>query len=255
MVAATYFNVRLRNMLSEHSPFLNIPVALDSKQALFLDGLRHAIQISDLAYKRLCIALKDQADAQSKDRAYDSFVPIFLDAWAFIDAVDRFRSLWEAQPNAKSINGEFSAAAVRLKLQGIRDLRNISDHIAQKIDQIVSMNSSVLGSIRWLSLTSESPLRIRTCFIRPGIVRSKVNGQLAIPTKRINFVNSSACITVAAGRHEFLLDDAYELLRGIVSFAETSLALSFQQPSLTKRNPSDLIGVAELDVSGMERTT
>jgi len=239
-------------MLSANSPFLNIPVALDSKQAVFLDGLRHAIQISDFSYKRLCSGLKIQALSQNKDRPYDSFVPIFLDAWAFIDAVDRFRSLWEMQPNANGINGQFSPATVRIELQGIRDLRNVSDHIAQKIDQIVSINSSVLGSISWLSLISESPLQIRTCFIRPGIIRSKAMGQLATPLKGVRFVNGSGCITVVAGKHKFLLDDAYELVSRIVAFAEAALASSFQQSSPLECHPSDMIGIAELDVSGLE---
>ena len=235
-------------MLTADSPLINIPIALDAKQAIFIDGLRHAAQISDLAYKRLCAALKEQAIHSGEGRAHDSFVPIFLDAWAFIDAADRFRLLWELQPSRDTLPDQFSPVKVREKLQGVRDLRNVSDHIAQKIDQIVSLNSSVLGSISWLSLVGESPLQVKTCFIRPGIMRAATSGQLAIPTKAVTFVSGSGCITMAAGKHKALLDDAYHLMCEIVDYAERHLSKVFE--GSPGRHPADMIGTADLNTSG-----
>ena len=178
-------------MLSENSPFLNIPVALDKKQAVFLDGLRHSAQIADHAYKRLCTGLTEQATKLSESRGSNEFTPLFLDAWAFIDSTDRFRSLWEMQPHSVDIPEPFSKRALKLQLNGIRDLRNVSAHISQKIDQIIAINSSVLGSINWLTMISKSPVEIKTCFIRPGIMLGKVSDQLAIPSKDIQFCNDS----------------------------------------------------------------
>jgi len=235
-------------MLSVDSPLLNIPAAIDAKQALFLDGMRHAAQIADLSYKRLCLALKEQATCSSPARSHDSFAPIFLDAWAFIDSVDRFRLLWEMQPSSGTLPDEFSPGKVREQLKGIRDLRNVSDHIAQKIDQIASLNSSVLGSISWLSLMSEKPLHIKTCFIRPGVITGATSGQLAVPSKAVNFLNGTGCITVAAGKHKALLDDAYQTILEIVSYTEQHLNNVFA--TSPGRRPSDLIGTADLDTSG-----
>lgn len=235
-------------MLSVGSPLLNIPIAIDAKQALFLDGMRHAAQIADHAYRRLCFALKEQATCSNHARSHDSFVPIFLDAWAFIDAVDRFRLLWQMQPSSDRLPDYFSPKKVQGKLQGIRDLRNVSDHVAQKIDQIVALNSSVLGSISWVSLINEHPLHIKTCFIRPGIMPAATSGQLAIPSKNVKFVNGSGCITMAAGKHKAMLDDAYQFLFEMVGHAEQHLnKIVATWPGC---RPSDLIGTADLDTSG-----
>lgn len=235
-------------MLDADSPLINIPTALDAKQAIFLDGLRHAAQIADLAYRRLCSSLKEQAIHSGADRASNSFVPIFLDAWAFIDAADRFRLLWELQPNSVSLPDQFSPAKVREGMNGVRNLRNVSDHIAQKIDQIISLNSSVLGSVSWISLVSESPLSVKTCFIRPGIMTRAASGQFAIPTDKFKFINGSGCITMAAGKHGALLDDAYQQICSIVDYAERHLDKIFAKSP--GRRPSDMIGTADLNVAG-----
>lgn len=100
-------------MFSDGSPLLSIPVAIDAKQALFLDGMRHAAQIADHAYKRLCLALKENATCNANERSCDRFVPIFLDAWAFIDAVDRFRSLWVMKAHPAALPEEFSIESVQ----------------------------------------------------------------------------------------------------------------------------------------------
>lgn len=237
-------------MFSETSPFLNIPAALDRKPAVFLDGLRHAAHIADLAYTRLCAGLTKHAENYSKGQAQSEFTHLFLDAWAFIDATDRFRCLWEMQPNAETIPEPFSPKTIRHQLQGIRELRNVSAHVAQKIDQIVAVNSSVLGSISWLSIFSQSPLKIKTCFIRPGIIQSTVSDQLAVPKGKDFFVNESGCISVTAGKHKVMLSSAYELVRNTVTFAENHLNAAFQHPSLAERCPSDMFGIADLDTNG-----
>lgn len=162
-------------MLSVNSPFLNIPVALDRKQAVFLDGMRHTAQIVDMSYRRLCQALTHIALGETSS----GFAHVFLDTWALIDAADRFRSLWELQPNAATIPYQYSPSALRSRLQDIRNVRNVSAHIAQKIDQIVSLNSSVLGAISWVSLLSHAPLKVKTYLSAPGscTVACKVNSQ------------------------------------------------------------------------------
>lgn len=234
-------------MLSVNSPLLNIPVALDRKQAVFLDGMRHAAQIVDMSYRRLCQALTHIALGETSSR----FAHVFLDVWALIDAADRFRSLWELQPNAATIPHQYSPSALRSRLQDIRNVRNVSAHIAQKIDQIVSLNSSVLGAISWVSLLSHTPLRVKTYFIRPGIMHGSVLGQFAMPSGEINFTHDSGCISVYAGRHEANLSEAYEAVRSTVEYAEEKLKVAFQGAALEQRLPADMLGSAELDTSSV----
>ena len=40
-------------MLNKDSILRQVPVAINPKQALFIDGIRHAVEIIDLAYGRL----------------------------------------------------------------------------------------------------------------------------------------------------------------------------------------------------------
>lgn len=173
---------------------------------------------------------------------------IFLDAWAFIDAADRFRSLWEMQPNSEKIPKPYSPFCIKSQLQGIRDLRNVSVHIAQKIDQIVALNSSILGSISWLTLASQQPLKIKTCFIRPGVAIGTISEKFALGSGDTHFVNGSGCITMAAGSHKFILSNGYELIQKIVKFAEHHLDEIFQNPALSQRLPGDVFGIAELNI-------
>lgn len=237
-------------MLSDSSPFLNLPTALDPKQAVFLDGMRHAIEISDLSYRRLCHELTELAVKQSDGFESSKFTHIFLDAWAFIDAVDRFRLLWEMQPNPECIPKEYSRDAVRSRMQSIRDVRNVSAHIAQKIDQIVALNSSVLGSINWVTLFSQDPLKIKTYFIRPGVMSGSVKGQFAMPSGKVDFIEGSGCVSLAVGKHQVSLSDAYRTLCSIVEFAEAGMTFSTQGSEHIQHLPGDMFGSAELNMGG-----
>src|SRR5690606_26099449 len=74
---------------------------------------------------------------------------VFLDAWAVVDAVDRFRSLWMLQPESETIPNEFNPELLNKKPQSIRDVRNVHAHVAQKINQIAALNAPVSGTLHW----------------------------------------------------------------------------------------------------------
>ena len=99
-------------MLSVDSPLLNLPIALNRRQAVFLDGLSHAAQVADLAYRRLCAGLTELVHKHEESRLPDSFATVFLDAWAFIDTSDRFGRLWKMQPEAAKITSVILARTV-----------------------------------------------------------------------------------------------------------------------------------------------
>lgn len=233
-------------MLSQDSPLLNLPASLDKKQAVFLDGIRHAVQIADFSYQRLCHELTRLSAANAPGAAGSSYTHVFLDAWGFVDAVDRFRCLWEMQPTSGSIPAPYSPNVVRKQLQDVRDVRNVSAHIAQKIDQIVSLNSSVLGSLRWVTVSSQSPLKIKTHFVRPGIMRGNVNGQFAMPDSKVRFLNGTGGVALAAGKHDANLSKAHEFLSSVVKFIEGNLEFPGANEN-TDKLPTDMFGSAELD--------
>jgi hypothetical protein len=234
-------------MLTINSPFLNIPVQLDRKQAVFLDGICHAVQISNLSYTRLCKSLTSISELPD----CNDFSHVFLDAWAFIDAADRFRFLWQQQPKPLLFAQNRQDDLVLSSLQNIRNVRNVAAHIAQKIDQIVALNSSVLGEISWVTLLSEKPLRIKTHFIRPGVVFNGMNAQFSMPKGDINFANGSGAISIVAGKHTANLSEAYEALMRLVRSAEMTLVVYFHKFSNAQRLPANILGCAELDTGSI----
>lgn len=234
-------------MISPTSPFLRIPLAIDRKQALFLDGIRHAAQIVGFSYQRLCQSLTALSSGSANVAGGDGHAHIFLDAWAFIDAADRFRSLWVLQPTASTLPAQYSSAVVNNKLQDVRDVRNVSAHIAQKIDQILALNSSVLGAVNWQTVVNENPLEIKTHFIRPGIMVGSTKGQFSMQNGTLEFFHGSGGISIFAGIHHAGLSTAYQVIREIIQFSEVQLAHAFQAASAQGVFITDLFGTATLD--------
>jgi hypothetical protein len=233
-------------MLSEDSAFLRLPVGLDPKEAVFLDGMRHAVQIIDLSYSRLCGSLTELALGQKNESERSRYAHVFLDAWAFVDAVDRFRSLWEMQPSADRLPKEFASESIRSRLQGIRDLRNVSAHVSQKIEQIVSLNASVLGELSWVTVLGREPYRLRSFYIRPGVAIGRVTGQLAMPAGEVFCIHRTGYVSLAAGEHVANLSEAFSTVRSVVGFAESALIFNGSDPGNQKYLPGDIFGSADL---------
>lgn len=238
-------------MIAENSPLLNLPVNMNPKQAVYIDGIRHAAQIIEMAYSRLCNSLTEISFESSIGKRNSEFTHIFLDVWAFIDNADRFRSLWVLQPNSHTLPNEFSKNEINSKLQNIRDIRNVSAHIAQKADQIVALNSSILGSISWFTIANESPLEVKTHFIRPGIMRGKITESLAKSNGEVNFTKGSGGISIVAGKHSASLSDAYYLVCSIIQFAEEGLSQAIAKPSIENTIPRDMFGSADINMDNL----
>ena len=236
-------------MFDIDSPLLNIPATLEKRQAIFLDGLRQHAQIAIYAYTRLCKSLSELSFAHSSNaKDYQNFTHIFLDIWSCVEAVDRFRQLWQLQPASDTIPGDFSPKIINQKLQSIRNLRNVSSHIAQKIDQIASLNSSVSGLIRWITVHSKEPLIVRTYFMRPGIIHGELSAKFLLPSGSILFTHDVGHIVLNAGNHEGNLSEAYSLVCSIVNFSEQYLSSQFVGDAFEPRLPTNILGSAQINV-------
>jgi hypothetical protein len=167
------------------SPILNFPANLDRRAAFFLDGMRHAFEISHLALNRLAANLSDLAVADTEGRRPTKYTEYFLDAWAFVDAIDRLRILWKLQPNAHTIPAGWSPAELDQELQALRDIRNVSDHLAQRAEHVMAAGTAALGELSWVHVTSIDPPVMKSYFVRPGFLPPSVNFQLNVPEKHI----------------------------------------------------------------------
>lgn len=160
-------------MLSDDSILRRVPAALNPKQALFIDGIRHAVEIMDLAYTRLRHTLTEIALNPPTSEEIRSASPYaFLDAWAMVDAIDRFRMLYLQMPGIRFGLPQANVVSLDDATRPFRNLRNVADHIAQRADYVVANNGAALGSLSWLTGFEITPMRLWRCSLRPGTMRT-----------------------------------------------------------------------------------
>tara|TARA_R100000656_G_scaffold73382_1_gene54634 strand:- start:1218 stop:1919 length:702 start_codon:yes stop_codon:yes gene_type:complete len=188
-------------MISVDSPLKKLSARTDRKQAMIFDGIRHSAQIANLAYLRLRETLTVLAlNELSRDEFDAHITAAFLDAWAFVDSVDRFKSLWQLTKSKNSKDKE-----LELELQSIRDLRNVTDHLAQRIDYVVSNRNAALGSLSWITITNADSCEGLVCAIVPGTLR---NNKLEIQyPKEESFEIPTGRIFLDAGEYSACLCD------------------------------------------------
>lgn len=220
-----------RLLLGRHSVLRRIPVNIDPKQAIFLDGIRHAVEIMDVAYSRLRDTLTNLAlTPPTSDELPDISSHIFLDAWAFVDAVDRFRMLYMQMPGMKRGAKKDGIPTLQEATQEFRNLRNVADHLAQRADLVVSRNGAALGELSWLTGVQLQPEVIAWhCTLRPGTLRSAPS----IPTNSILSTLDwpTDSIRLSAGGYEGNLSEVRTHISLCIKHLEAQLQNIFQQPA------------------------
>lgn len=215
-------------MFNPDSPFLNIPVNINIKQAFFLDGMRHAFEIADMAFLRLSKNLNDLEEPQKNSKNFSGYSEYFLDAWAFVDSVDRLLALWRLQPGAETIPNPWQPSSLSEELRQIRNIRNVSDHLANRIDQIVASNSAALGELSWVRVLNLDPPVMKSYFIRPGFLPGQLEFKINLPKGKIYIQDNIANILLKAHTYIANLSQAYTKVVDLAFFAESSLADSFK---------------------------
>jgi hypothetical protein len=186
-------------MISSDSVLRHLPANIDRKQALVLDGLRHSAEIASFAYRRLQQTLSEIAISQPA--ATDSYTSAFLDAWAFVDAIDRFRSLWDLLPQLMGKPLEAAETSFSNQTLVIRNLRNVADHLAARADYVVARKGAALGILEWVTVTRAEQNEGLMCVLVPGTSQGRtiqhrtaqVGQQVELP---------SGFIRLSAGEHE-----------------------------------------------------
>ncbi len=159
-------------LLDDNSILRQVPAALNPKQALFIDGIRHAAEIIDVAYSRLRNLLTENGLKEPNSSALPKISShAFLDAWAIIDAIDRFRMLYTQMPGISFSSGKAGEITFQELAQPFRDLRNVADHLSQRADFVLSKSGSALGMLTWVTGFQVEPTEIWYCTLRPGTAR------------------------------------------------------------------------------------
>lgn len=236
-------------MIKKNSPLKNLPKNLDVKQAFFLDAMRHCLEIAELSFSRLKCAL-EKASIADKDYT-KGYANYFLDAWTFVDVIDRLFALWQLQPNSSSIPSPYAPKEIRLKYKDIRKIRNITDHLAQRIDQLVAKNTPTFGELNWCFI-QEKEVVLHTYFIRPGIAYGGTKFKITSDDERYFFHdNNIGNITLRSLDTSVNLSSVYIFTVELVSYIEKSLEVEFQKMTCgdARSIPGDLFVSAELDLS------
>ncbi|MGH8554039.1 MAG: hypothetical protein ACREUD_00410 [Gammaproteobacteria bacterium] len=214
-------------MLSENSILRRLPPGVNPKQLVFVDGIRHAAEIAALAYSRLESTLtwivSNTHDSPPQSQAYTT---AFLDAWAVVDAVDRFRLLWKMFPGITFAEPQDpSARSFDEIAQPVRNLRNVADHLAQHAEYVAASGNPVLGLLSWITFPSEESDDGFSCVLAPG-TRSAIKLALVNPAGGGYFSvpRRTGMIHLAAGEHRANLSEVLPEMRSRVEELEHGLA-------------------------------
>ena len=180
-------------MTSTQSSLHRLPKGLEPKQALFLNGIRHAAEFTSLAYNRLSDTLTLVARQEVEpSQAQDHYTAVFMDAWTIIDAFDRFRTLMNGFPSPNRDRQRDKNNGSNLA-NTARKMRNFADHLATRAEYVVSKRGTALGELTWFTFTDERLHEGLSCAILPGGVAhgttelvNPVGQQLRIPTDQIH---------------------------------------------------------------------
>lgn len=220
-----------RLLLGRDSVLRQIPANVAPKQALFLDGIRHAVEIMDVAYGRLRDALTDLAlYPPASNTLPEISAHVFLDAWGFVDAIDRFRMLYTQMPGMKLNPARGGFSPLLEATQEFRNLRNVADHLAQRADFVISRSGAALGELSWLTGAQLEPEVIAWhCTLRPGTLR-------AVPPMRTDQIVSTLdwptdSIRLSAGGYEGNLSKVRTHAAVRIRHLEAQLQQIFRQPT------------------------
>jgi len=173
-----------------------LPAEVNPKQALYIDGIRHSVEIIDLAYSRLRDTLTYIATEDTGTLDLSTFsAHAFLDAWAMVDAIDRFRMLCQQMPGAKKSKPTPDAVPLEKVAQPFRDLRNVADHLSTRADFVISRGGAALGTLSWFTGFKVDPLTGWMCTLRPGTIRQVPKQNKEPITMTVDWPTDHICLS------------------------------------------------------------
>jgi hypothetical protein len=148
-----------------------------------------------------------------------SVTSALADAWSIVDAIDRFAALIKLLP-ARDEAAANSIADYIEAVKPIRLLRNVTDHLAQRVPYLVAHKMPAMGRLRWFTPTSLASGR--SCLLIPGTVRPANTMPLINPVGR-EIRLPSGLVVLEAGEYEASLCDAVGATELVVRHLEESI--------------------------------
>jgi len=200
-------------LLNRDSPLRRIPANLEPKLTIFLDGLRYTVEFLDIAYGRIYETLTQMALHTSSVEIPSHFANVFMDAWAFVYSVNRFRTMYMQMPGIKFDDPKPGIPTFNEITQDFRKLRRTADNLVSASDSIVETEGSALGELNWLTgVELEPELAAWHCTMRPGTLHKEpsqshapFSSTMGWPTDGIRLALGENEANLSAVRHHIAL--------------------------------------------------
>ena len=199
-----------------------LPSELDPKRRLFVDGIRYAVEMADMAYSRLCqtlLALVVENRGRT-DGLGQRIVSSMLDAWSVIDSVQRLRNLLVRTPRLSK-----RAPPVILFNQcteKVEELRHIAQHLDEKIYQFVQKEMPIWGSLSWFVMEKPGEDKGFICSIVAGTLFKSKNHPVVNPLGKA-FDCPVDLIELTANECTASLSETMKCVRKLISWIERTL--------------------------------
>lgn len=212
-------------IIESNSPLLRIPPQLNRRQTLFLDGIRFSIEMADLAHSRLRETLYYLAVNCPNAADHLKFISALQDAWSIVDSVHRLRGLLNHAPGFKQ-----KAPGQNLfmrKTAEIEDLRNVVQHLNEKIDRtVIPQQVPLMGVLSWLAVVDPEQRVSKSCALVAGTMYDKQNHAFVNPAgKKVSLPVD--LITLTASGHSACLSKVMEYVAALAAELEEQLESQF----------------------------
>ena len=207
------------------SVYETLAAPFDAKETVLFDGIRHAAEICWFAFSRLDATLGWLVDTSTDDPLRSQMTTAaYMDAWSLVDAIDRFRSLWAIVPRDQPTKTPDIISFEELSAP-VRRLRNVTDHLAQRIDYVAAHGNPVMGLLTWIALVPGSDDKVLSCMLAAGTMK-KARWKFIHPFRRDNLIAPSGRIFdihLAAGEHSASLSQLIPEMQIRIRQLESSL--------------------------------
>lgn len=149
------------------------------QQELFLDGIELSMRMAKIAFNRLeRVVLEISRQGNFSTDLQDV---LFLDAWSYIDSVNRLRLLTKNTPGLK----QTSAVKLFLKVANdVEEFRNYVQHLPGEINKLSDTGKPIWGAIGWWFMSPEmhNKKQAKGIICMPGrLAKGKGIGMIRVP--------------------------------------------------------------------------
>lgn len=238
--------MRISPIVPEDSPLRKPPSELSRRQVLFLDGIRYAAEMADLAYERLSDGLQGIARPEAEPSTRD-IAAVMLDAWSMIDAVHRFVDL------ASSLPGLSQGTWLRLLRQRSSDALALRDDVQHQIERVATLiadGNQIWGYISWAATDENGKHTGKWLMISPGADYVGDNWNFIGPNK-LPFPVPPGRIRLNAFNRRVYLGRCVEAVIEAVNFISDELAngrVRPLDPAASDRRGADMVIEGAIEV-------